>query len=766
MRNKKNLCTTALSILLCGESVHALEQSPSDGWYTFKPANNHSVPSAIGMEDWNNEPAGAHGRIESNGEKLFYNGKEIKLWGLNNCYGSCAPEKESADRHAALYRKFGFNAIRMHKFADGTGWAGILTDKSAVEFDPVKMDQMDYYVSALKANGIYTKLSPTFGVKFTARDATERGDWLKEFGNFSKGERVRAPYGAVFLAKELQDIQIEQTTKFISHKNPYTQLRYADDPAIFCIELFNEDSVLFGGVISSMQRSPTLRTRIAGQFSDWLLEKYGTEAVWREAWGENAVFDPDNVGLNNNLKNLIGPEKAIGELKAESLTEKTVLPWSQPWFGDAALKENGEQAFLKQRLLDSMVFLIGLQDDFYARFTAALRATGYQGEIIGSNWQAGSLAGHFLNLYSDAQLPIVDRHNYFGGGRGATKNKKPFNNGSMLADPGMGMLSAGMQQVNNRPFMLSEWIHVSPNEWMAEGPAIMGAYAFGLQGWDVSYIFENGDNGGFSDRVGRDSWDVSLPTVLGPMAAISRQVRRMDVQEAPETTTLNVHIPSVKEGNIGFTPKTIQSHDTKSFTTDKVPMEALAITRVAVNFTNQFVETPVFDVDSHRDGNTLVSATGQLRWTPSATGSSTDGYFTINTLGTKAFIGFAPGGKTFDLGDGYTITPAKGFASIYLTAKNPDETLANAKEIVVVAMARARNTGMEFNDRGDTVLSLGKPPILLEPVQAEITLPLNGTLDLLDHDGLAATTTRAFTETLSIDGSTDRTPFYLIHKTR
>ena len=26
----------------------------------------------------------------------------------------------------------------------------------------------------------------------------------------------------------------------------------------------------------------------------------------------------------------------------------------------------------------------------------------------------------------------------------------------------------------------------------------------GLQGWDVSFMFQNRDSGGFSDRIGRD----------------------------------------------------------------------------------------------------------------------------------------------------------------------------------------------------------------------------------------------------------------------
>ena len=72
----------------------------------------------------------------------------------------------------------------------------------------------------------------------------------------------------------------------------------------------------------------------------------------------------------------------------------------------------------------------------------------------------------------------------------------------MLHSAGSGTLSVGLQQCSDRPFMLSEWIHVFPNEWGVEGPALLGAYGCGLQGWDVSYLFQNRDSGGFSDRIG------------------------------------------------------------------------------------------------------------------------------------------------------------------------------------------------------------------------------------------------------------------------
>lgn len=288
----------------------------------------------------------------------------------------------------------------------------------------------------------------------------------------------------------------------------------------------------------------------------------------------------------------------------------------------------------------------------------------------------------------------------------------------------------------------------------------MGAYGWGLQGWDVSFLFQNRDQGGFSDALGGHEWDVTNPMILATMATVSRQVRRGDVREAPETHALNVHLPSLREGRMGFRGEAEQNWDEKTFATDKVPPEALAMVRVAVAFIDEFVETAEFDPEPFREDGTVVAATGQLRWTPAPAGEKHGGHVIVDTPATKAFIGFAPGGEAFDLGDGFAITPEAGFAVIYLTAKAPDATLADAAEIVVTAMARGRNTGMEFNEEANVVTSVGEAPIRLEPVRAEVRIPFAAKLQVLDQDGIAPKMERAADGSFAIDGAVDRTPFY------
>jgi hypothetical protein len=283
----------------------------------------------------------------------------------------------------------------------------------------------------------------------------------------------------------------------------------------------------------------------------------------------------------------------------------------------------------------------------------------------------------------------------------------------------------------------------------------------GLQGWDVSYIFQNQDEAGFSESLGR--FDVPVPNVLGLFPAISRQVLRGDVRESQRTAVRNVHVPSLFQAKLGFDDKVVQGYDEKELDSSKVPARALAVARQAVTFTDKFQETPVFDMQPYEHDGSLVASTGQLRWREGE--SKQSGYFTLDTAGTKAVAGFAEG-QTCVLGD-LSITPASSFCTIYVTALGRDESIATAKKLLVTAMARVRNTGMELEetDKGIKARNKGTGPMLLEPVRATLEFGRAGPtrVVLLDHDGLrTAQTIPVRNGVVEIDGTRDRTPYYLI----
>lgn len=725
---------------LAGTSRIPFEPGFED-WYEFTPDDDHDGASEISMQDWFEKPAGKHGRIGRQGEKLVYNGDPIKLWGLNLCFATCAPEKELADKRAAFYSKYGVNSVRLHKYADGSGWSGIQSADSFVDLDPEGLDRMDYQIAAFKERGIYVKFSAHFGSQKLGPGDKKYVPYLEEFGEFSERKnRITTPHSGVHYSLELQQVQILQMVNLLKHENPYTGMTYAEDPAVAFLEIINEQSILFYSSMQPLKASPTLRQYVAKRFCHWLREKYGSHERLTEAWGGEKAFD----GFVSDGFPAVG----------EHLDKDNILPLGNPWYFDPA-QLSGSQAFRRQRLLDTMWFLYELQNEFYSRYVKAMREAGYEGEIVSSNWQAGRAFSHFCNLHSDALVGTIDRHNYFGGGSG-----NRINNATMLAVPGSGTLSAGMQQVADRPFMLSEWIHVTPNEWGVEGPAVIGAYGMGLQGWDVSYMFQNRDAGTFSEKLERSGWDVTAPQVMGVFPAVARQVLRSDVKEAELLAPMNVHVPSLAEGKLGLEDKVEQQYDVKTFSSEQVPATSLAVARAAVEFTDEYRDTPVFDPNRYLKDGFYTSATGQLRWKPGE--SKLGGFFTMNTDATKAVVGFAEG-QTCNLGS-VAIKPECRYAAVYVTAKELDRDLTDSTQILIVAVARARNSGMKVFAE-NRIIEPGENPIVMEPVKAKILIRREGTptVHVLDHNGRKTGKTLPIERGIvEIDGARDRTCYYLV----
>ena len=679
---------------------------PTDtaSWFSFEPKND-TEPGALGMRSWLGIPAHA---LKIDGDRVLADGKPFKVWGTNTEYAANKPDAKTAAQAAGWFAKYGVNVVRLHKLSN-PGWEGLGSKTSAADYDAEDLRRFDNFTAELRGQGVLYGFSPIWNLTIFDGDR-ERLVAYDEIKAAGRNETT----GLVWFMKDVQDLHIEKLTKLLDHRNEVTGRRYAEDPALAFVEIQNEEDAFWFIVMPRVLQFPTYKRMLAEQFSDWLAKRYGTQEKLAEAWG---------AGL--------GAMKSEGGAAQESLEARNILPLGNPWFLDNQIAGGANS----QRLRDTAEFLLESQNNFYRRATDAIRATGYQGPIIASNWQAGEKTGHFLNLWSDAQFGIVDRHNYLAGAAGRPDHIMatgfPFLNSTSLSDPGSALLSTGMQQVAGHPFSLSEWLAIPPLEWAAAETAIIAIYGMGLQGWDMSYFFaSNGD--GFSPTLeypGDKKFNNLTAHGIGMFPVLSRMVLRGDIQEGDVVANRRLSLNQALLQTYDFTNKTVQEGDLKSFTGNP-GHNALAVGRVLIDFTEKDSTSEIRDLESQRSGNTWTSATGQLRWT--APGGYQTGFITVDSAGTQGVLGFAPS-EPQKLGQ-LTITPKDRYSVVMATAMEPDRDLSNCNEALLLAISRVRNTGMKLGH--GLILDIGKSPTILEPVKATIEFKRTPkSVTALDADG-------------------------------
>lgn len=703
-------------------------------WFPFQP-QGYFQSKTLDMGDWLDKPAGKHGFLQMKGKDFqFEDGTPVKFWGVNICSNSPFSPEEKVNEWVKLMTKYGINGVRFHKFTwEATD--GVHSTKITDE----KWRRFDYFNHTLREAGIYYSWSHIYGHRLRPADSS-RVLAYEEIRDtkFPWSHLNGTTASLVNFAEDLQELNIELTVNMLNHVNPHTGLRYADDPALTFIELQNEDNIFWGAIEQTLKQTPTYRKLLCEKFSKWLRKKYGSAEELHKAW--------NNQGLD----------------AGESLDDLTIYPKpNHGYFSSEYEQALKEDRAVPPHVADRAAFLFEEQNNFYVKFVEAIRKTGYKGVIVGSCWQAGSGITHFYNLYADYNAGAIDRHNYFGGGTGHSLKPGKVNNESMLSRPGSGLLSTGLQMVADRPFQISEWMSLIPNEWVAESAPLIAIYGMGLQGWDASYAFAM-DYTHFTPTIqsGHGVYNVTSPLQLALYPALAAMVYREDVKEGQPFANRNVNIADLKKGQLKFIEKTSQQYDVKSFES-AVPIEALAVGPVSVSFNKPELQmkgdiAPFVD----KEKTIVVSNTGQLKWH-----YGEKNYVVVNSAGTQGVIGFAKG-ETFELDD-VTITPDTDFSVILFTSLDRQKGIQSSKQVLVTTISRARNTGMEYNAEMTELLETGDAPILLEPVTLKVQLKGNAkaSIHILDHTGnKTGKVVQSRKGVFTLDGEQTKAIYYLIER--
>jgi hypothetical protein len=238
-----------------------------------------AAPGATSVADWLAKPAGKLGPVHAGPDGHFYTGEQrIRFFGVNFCFAANFPSKDEAPRIAARLAKFGINVVRFHHMDMFAYPQGIRARNQAGTgaLDPEALDRLDYFLAQLKSQGIYANLNLLVSRPFNQADGVpadiERLEW-----------KDRHAIG--FFYKPLLQPQQDYARNLLSHRNPYTKLTLAEDPAVAFVEINNENGLIHAWLGRQLEAMPEAFARdLQRQWNAWLRRQYPTTDQLKKAW--------------------------------------------------------------------------------------------------------------------------------------------------------------------------------------------------------------------------------------------------------------------------------------------------------------------------------------------------------------------------------------------------------------------------------------------------------------------------------------------------
>ena len=233
-------------------------------------------------------PAGKHGRltVSKSGALVFEDSPDVpqRFRGFNSFWpikkiGDVPKEqmREQIAKYAELVRGSGYNIVRP-LYSDNYLMGNSKVD---AQYNPDRLDNIDWLVASLKARGIYTYATIA---AYRVGSADARKGWLErdtvKLKMFLGDPETRARWKAC-------------AENLLNHVNPYTGKAWKDEPAIAILEPYNEQETAYLK-LSDLKGDALLLCE--QKWGAWLKSRYGTLEKLAEAGKDpsmppNASFD-------------------------------------------------------------------------------------------------------------------------------------------------------------------------------------------------------------------------------------------------------------------------------------------------------------------------------------------------------------------------------------------------------------------------------------------------------------------------------------------
>jgi hypothetical protein len=300
------------SILLCAfllVPVLAFAQPLIKPFPFVMPSYDSTRSAWLPAMEIDNVDSAGYLSVEGNGHLAWSNGTRARFVGASVTGSACFPDSIAATATARRLRKLGVNMLRFDYFDyhNSDGASTLAPGKRSDSLSPTQMKRLDWFLYQLKLNGIHAH----FVLK--ARNGPRRDDGVPGWDSaYNSGQYI------TYISEPFQQMQRLYMTKLFDHVNPYTQLRYGDDPEIALMTITDQNSFYDAWIGDRLnQRSGVLsyyHSRLLDtMFAGYLRAKYGTTAALKNAYyegshtlGPNLVANPGFESYTDNWNLQVG----------------------------------------------------------------------------------------------------------------------------------------------------------------------------------------------------------------------------------------------------------------------------------------------------------------------------------------------------------------------------------------------------------------------------------------------------------------------------
>jgi len=372
-------------------------------------------------------PAGKQGRVIANGAHFEFErkpGVPQRFYGVNLCFTANFLPPEQSARLAARLARIGYNAVRIHHYDGG------LVEGSAdgTTLCPEKLARFDALIAACVTNGLYVTTD-----LYVSRSVPWRSVGIDRDGAIGMNE-----YKILVAVHEGAWKNFESFTRqLLTHVNPYTGRRYADEPALAWLSVVNEGN--FGNYVDLMHTFPEWQKA----WQAWLADRQAKEP---KLYADIPATLPENVyGTGRHVSAFVlflqeTEARMITRMKAllrDELGCRALVTDRNAWTNHASDQVSREELFDY------------VDDHFYVDHP----------EFIEHDWQLPSRCS----------------------------NANPVKNEAM------GAQGVVFTRLLNKPFTITEYNYAAPSRFRGVGGMLTGTLG-ALQDWSGIWRFAYGHN--------------------------------------------------------------------------------------------------------------------------------------------------------------------------------------------------------------------------------------------------------------------------------